>query len=241
MHWGTPLLSLAAGLLAWGAAAGVERLWGALSGITLRAVALPLHVISDDVLLDVGQRVVGIDGFVVEVAPVCSGVDGIGLIVMFQALWIAMARSRLRVGRALLLLPVGALAAMAANVLRITVLLVLGSVGHETLAMGGLHSKLGWLLFLAIALASVAAAERVRWLQRAEAPSGRGDDGLPPAAAAYVAPLITVVAAALLTDVFASGFDRWYGARLAAAAVALLLLRRLLPASTPRRPPSPSS
>lgn len=228
-RWGTPLLSLAAGLLAWGAAVGAERLWGALSGITLRAVARPLHVISDDVLLDVGQRVVGIDGFVVEVAPVCSGIDGIGLVVMFQTLWIAMARSRLRVGRALLLLPLGALAAMAANVLRITVLLVLGSVGHEALAMGGLHSKLGWLLFLAIALASVAAAERVSWLQRADAPGGRVDDGLPPAAAAYVAPLLAAVATALLTDLFASGLDRWYGVRLAAAAGALLLLRRQLP------------
>ena len=228
-RWRVPMLALAAGLVTWAAAAGVERLWGTLSGITLRAVAWPLRVISDDVVLEVSSRVVGIDGFVVEVAPVCSGVDGVGLVVMFQTLWIAMARSRLRVGRALLLLPIGALAALAANVARITVLLVLGSVGHEALAMGGLHSKLGWLLFLAIALATVAVAERVPWLQRAGAAGASSAGGLPAAAAAYVAPLVAAVGTALVTGVFAAGFDRWYAARIAAAALALLLLRRLLP------------
>lgn len=236
-RWRVPLLALAAGVLTWAAAAGAERLWGALSGVTLRVVASLLAIVSDDVHLDIGRRVVGIDGFDVEIAPICSGVDGIGLIVMFQALWIAMARSRLRVGRAALLLPLGVLAAQAANVLRITVLLVLGSVGHEALAMGGLHSKLGWLLFLAIALASVALAERIPWLSRGGASSAGDVAGLPPATAAYVAPLLAAVAVSLVTGIFASGFDRWYGARIAAAALAVLLVRRLLP----RLRPSPTA
>ncbi|MGB8933140.1 MAG: archaeosortase/exosortase family protein, partial [Anaeromyxobacteraceae bacterium] len=178
-RWRVPLLAVAAGMVTWTAAEGAERLWGALSGITLRAVSTLLSLVSDDVFLDPAARAIGIHGFGVTVAPVCSGADGIGLVVMFQALWIAMARSRLRVGRAALLLPIGALAALAANVLRIAVLLVVGAAGHEELAMGGLHSKLGWLLFIAIALASVAAAERIPWLQREAASGGRVEAGLP--------------------------------------------------------------
>lgn len=228
-RWRVPLLALAAGMATWGAAAETERLWGSLSGVTLRGVAWMLRLASDDVFLDEAAKAVGVDGFDVEIAPVCSGVDGLGLVVMFQTLWIAMARSRLRVGRALLLLPVGAVAALAANVVRISALLVVGARGHETLAMGSLHSKLGWFLFLAVAFASIAAAERVPALQRAGAPGDHAESGLPAEAAAYVAPLVACIGVALVTGLFAGGLDRWYGARIGAALVALLLVRRVLP------------
>jgi exosortase E/protease (VPEID-CTERM system) len=235
-RWRVPILALAGGLLCWRAAAAAEGLWGALSGATLQSVAWLLRAVSSDVTLDVAGRVVGLDGFDVEVAPICSGVDGIGLVVMFQALWISMARSRIRVRRALLLLPAGALAAVIANVLRVAALLWVGASGREALAMGGLHSKLGWLLFLAIALVSVAAAERLPWLQRRGAEPETAE-GLPGAAAAYVAPLVAAVGAALVTGILAAGFDRWYAVRIVAAIAALASLRR----SLPRHAPSPSA
>ncbi|MGB8931514.1 MAG: CAAX prenyl protease-related protein, partial [Anaeromyxobacteraceae bacterium] len=42
------------------------------------------------------------------------------------------------------------------------------------------------------------------------------------------------VATALVTALFAEGFDRWYAARIAAAAAALVLVRRSLPRLEPR-------
>ncbi len=155
--------------------------------------------------------------------------DGLGLVVLFQATWIALGRARLRLSRAALLLPLGAAAALAANVLRIAALMRAGASGQVELALGGLHSKLGWILFLAIALGSVALAERVRWLRRAPAPAGE-DEGLPPVAAAYVAPLLAAMATALLTGIWSDGpLDRLHAARVAAALAALLLVRTALP------------
>lgn len=229
-RWRVPLLALAAGLLAWRAAAAAEGLWGVLTAGTLRSVAWLLRLASTGVRADMASQAIGVGGFEVTIAPICSGVDGIGLVVLFQALWIALARSRLRFPRALLLLPAGAAMAFGANVLRIAVLVLVGAAGHEELALGGFHSKLGWLLFIAMALGSVAVAERVRWLQKDETGADVHGEGVPAAAAAYLAPLLATLAAALVTSAWSAGpLDRLYALRIAAAVLALLLLRASLP------------
>lgn len=231
-RWRLPLLALAAGVLVWRAAAAAEGLWGALTASTLQAAGWLVGLLRHDAVLDTGAAVVGAGRFEVAIAPICSGVDGIGLVAVFQSLWIALARSRLRFPRALLLLPAGALLAFGANVLRITALVLLGAAGMEQVAWASFHSKLGWLLFIAIALGSVAVAERVEWLRR-EPPDGAGGDGeagVPHVAAAYIAPLLAGMAAALLLGAFGSGLpDRWYGPRVAAAGLVLFAVRRQLP------------
>ena len=94
----------------------------------------------------------------------------------------------------------------------------------------GLHSKLGWLLFIGIALGSVAIAERVTWLRRGDAEATAEGEGVHPAAAAYLAPLLGAVGTALVTGMWSEGsLDLWYGARIAVALVVLLLVRRSLP------------
>lgn len=170
-------------------------------------------------------------GFEVEIAPMCSGADGLGLVLVFQAVWLSLARSRVRFGRALLvLLPLGASLVLAANVLRIAALVLLGASGREELALGAFHSKLGWLLFTGVALGSVAIAENLPWLRRAPAAERAADVGLPPATTAYVAPLFAALATALVTSLWSrGGFDPWYGARLVAGVLVLLLVRRRLP------------
>ena len=235
VRWRVPLVALALGLLSWRAAAAAEGLWGVLSGGTLRAVAWLLRLVSADVTTDPSTNLIAVGRFRVLIAPVCSGVDGLGLVLLFQSVWLSMARSRLRLRRALVLLPIGAAAALAANVLRIAILVLVGASGRRDLALGGLHSKLGWILFVAIALASVAIAERLPWLQRAKAgaPSNAAppeDDGPPPAVAAYLAPLVAALATALVTSIWSDGaLDLWYGARIATALVVLLLVRRDMP------------
>ena len=150
---------------------------------------------------------------------------------LFLAVWISLARDRLRFPRVLLLLPLGALAAWAANVLRISILVLVGASGHEQLALGGLHSKLGWILFTALALGGVALSEHAPWFHR---PGDRGRPapaGAPESAAPFLAPLLAALATALVTSIWATGpVDGWYGARIAAAVGVLLLVRRSLPA-----------
>ena len=228
-HLRVPVFAIAVGIMSWRAVAAAEGLWGGLQGGTLAAVAMLLRVVSQDVFVDPAESAVGLGAFEVAVAPICSGVDGLGLVLVFQLVWISLARTRLHVGRALLvLIPAGAIASLSANVVRISSLILLGASGRPELAMGAFHSKLGWLLFIGVALASVAIAEHLQFLRRASATTSEA--GIPDAAAAYVGPLVIALATALLTSLWADpGFDRAYGIRVVAAVAALLLFRRSLP------------
>jgi len=228
--WGHPLLAVAVGVLAWRAAAGAEELWGVLSDTTLRGSALLLRLVSPDVTVGPEPNVIAAGDFRVRVTQVCSGADGIGMVVLFLATWIALARDRLLVARTLLLFPLGVCLAFAANVARIAALLWVGGAGNVALAAGGLHSKLGWILFIGIALGMIGIAERLPWFGRTNGERRAETDALPAAAAAYVAPLIAALVAALVTSIWSdAGFDRWYVARVLAASAVLWLLRRDLP------------
>jgi exosortase E/protease (VPEID-CTERM system) len=229
-HLRVPLLATAVGVLAWRAAAAAEALWGVLGTSTLHAVGALLRAARPDAVVLPAESVVGAGGFEVIIAPVCSGVDGLGLLAVFQALWFSLARSRVRFGRAALLLPLGLAAWFGANVLRIAALVLLGASGREDLALGAFHSRLGWLLFVAVALGTVAAGERIRWFRRAEGAARREDGGVPDRTAAYVGPLVAALATALVTGLWASAsFDALYGARVLAASLALLAVRKDLP------------
>ena len=228
--WAYPLLPVAIGVLAWRAAAGAEELWGVLSGTTLRGAALLLRLMSADVTVGPEPDLLAVGDFRVRVAPVCSGADGLGLVVLFQATWIALARDRLLLSRTLLLVPLGVALAFAANVARIAALLWVGGSGWVDLAVGGLHSKLGWILFIGIALGTIAIAERLPWFRRTGRARQVEADALPVTAAAYVAPLIGALVAALMTSIWSDAvLDRWYVARVLAASGALWLVRRDLP------------
>jgi len=226
-----PAAALGCSLLAWRAASAAESAWGTLSGPTLHGIAWLLALAGQVADVDHAARSIGVGGFSVEIAPICSGADGIGLVLVFQALWIAIRRRDLSVPRALLLLPAGAAGAFLANVVRVAALILVGASGAEEVAAGGFHSKAGWILFLGLALGSVALAERWRWLRRGEPSPGVGlAPVLPEEAAAHLAPLLAVLAAALGSGAVAAGpLDRLYGARVLAGAGALLALRRALP------------
>jgi exosortase E/protease (VPEID-CTERM system) len=229
-HWAYPLLAVAVGALAWRAAAGAEELWGVLSETTLRGAAVLLRLVAVPATVGPEPDVIEVGDFGVVVTPICSGADGLGLVVLLQSTWIALARERLRVARALLLIPLGMTLALVANMARIGTLLWVGGSGHEELAAGGLHSKLGWILFIGIALGTIAVAERVPWFRRPAPEHHAEAGGLPIAAAAYVAPLLAALVAALVTSIWSDdALDRWYLVRVLAAAAVLWLVRRDLP------------
>ena len=225
--WAHPLLAVAVGVLAWRAAAGAEELWGVLSDTTLRGAAALLRLLTAGVSVGPEPDVIEVGDFGVVVTPICSGADGLGLVVLFQATWIALARERLLVKRSLLLIPLGMALAFGANVVRIAALLWVGGAGHVELATGGLHSKLGWILFIGIALGTIAVAERIPWFRRMSGESHAETGALPAAAAAYVAPLLAALVTALVTSIWSDDtLDRWYVLRLLAASGMLWLVRR---------------
>ena len=168
-------------------------LWEPLSALTLRGAAVVLGVFTRRLLVDLPAMNIGTDLFLVHIAPACSGVEGLGLILVFLGGWMAWARSSLRFPRALWLLPVGAGVALLVNVLRIVALIGVGDRLDPQLAFGAFHSRAGWVLFCGAALGVIAIARRLPFFRAAP---------LEPAAetwnptAAFLGPLLAAVAAA---------------------------------------------
>ena len=184
-----------------------------------------LAVFASNVVLGAPEYVVGTETFAVTITPVCSGFEGIGLLGTFMGAYIGFARGQLQWPRALVLVPAGMLAAWVANVLRISALIGVGHWLSPETAIGAFHSKAGWVLYCAAALGLVAWSHRSRMLARQ--PS-EPTDKLAHVAAPYLAPLLGVVAASLVTGLFAGAVDVLYPARVLAGGSLLWAYRATL-------------
>lgn len=233
-----PLLwGAVAGLLAFVAGNAVSLLWFAIARVTLLSSARILTFLGAevDVLPDV--HLLAMDGFIVEVAKECSGIEGMGLIAMFLSLYLWSDRARLRFPQAFFLLPLGIAAMYLANLARIVALVWVGARVSPAIALGGFHSKAGWVFFCAVALTLIFVASR--WSYVAVRDPGRVDQRASPGldtargendTAIYLMPLLAIVATSLLTSlaVTDAGLDRLYGLRLLAAGACLWYYRRPL-------------
>jgi exosortase E/protease (VPEID-CTERM system) len=227
---------VAVGLLAWGAGLASARLWYSLSVATLATVGSMLTPFVYDLVYLPEDRIIGSERFFVVVGPECSGFEGIGLMGVFLGLYLITARSKLSFPRALWLLPVGLSAVWLGNSLRIAALVLIGVHLSPDVALGGFHSKAGWLFFCGVALALVTMSRRSALLgARPEAAEPRGIDYHNPTAA-YLLPLLALVATGLITGLVAVDFDALYGLRVAAVLLALWIYRKDLP--KPSWPPS---
>jgi exosortase E/protease (VPEID-CTERM system) len=210
LGWEIAALVAIAVLAGFGAGRLTEPLWDRMADGTLAAARAVLALGAAEVTCDPAARTLGVGGFVVRIAPSCSGYEGLGLVAAFAGLFLVLRRNELRFPQALLLLPAGLAAAWAANVLRIAALVALGAAGWPEVALGGFHSQAGWLGFLFVALGVVAAGKRSRFFAR-EAPAAAGTVN---PSVAYLAPLVAVVGSAMLTSAFsAGGLDALYAVR----------------------------
>lgn len=150
-------VSFAAGLVAWGAGQASSALSHPLQRLTSKAVFAFVATFRADAFHDADAFVVGTPRFEVEIAPACSGYEGIGLIVVFQVVFLWTHRRVLRFPWSLILIPLGALIAACANVVRLAVLVLVGEQA-PAVAQGGFHSYAGALLFSGIALLTAFAA-----------------------------------------------------------------------------------
>jgi exosortase E/protease (VPEID-CTERM system) len=216
------LVGLGAGGAAWIAGRTATGVWTKLAPITLSGVRAMLRFAVDDVKVDEARLAIGTGRFVVQVAPVCSGLQGIGLIVVFLGGYIAVERKNLRLPRVLVLLPIAVVTVWVANVLRISLLILVGTYLSSDLAIGGFHAKAGWVLFCAIALGFVTLARRSPWFSTI---AQQNDDVSVNAAAAYLMPLLTLLATALVTGLFTLDFDWLYPLRVATALAVILAYR----------------
>lgn len=198
------LAGVVLGVAAW--AAGYVTVTGSaklLSGWTMAIVHRVLGLIYDDVQFHPETLHVGTGRFPVEIGPLCSGLEGIGLICVFLAAFFWVFRQRLRFPQAWLLLPLGIGVMWLSNSLRITLLIMIGTHISEGVAMRGFHSQAGWIFFNIVALGLMAGALRSRFFVKdlpapAEPEMIHGRSAAP----GYVLPLLALLAASMLTSAF---------------------------------------
>jgi exosortase E/protease (VPEID-CTERM system) len=224
MFWG-----LGAGVAAWTGGFFAQDFWKPFSRYTFLVVTWMLRWIYPNQISDPLKFVVGTPSFSVQIAPTCSGLEGIGLILAFLSIYLWLFRREFQFPSALVLLPLGAAVIWLLNALRIAALVVIGTAGWPDVALGGFHSQVGWLSFNAVGLGFVAITTRRRSFM-VEAParargSAAAESIRADATTAYLAPLLAIVATSMVTGAFSAGFDWLYPARVLSAGAVLWMFR----------------
>jgi exosortase E/protease (VPEID-CTERM system) len=212
-----------AGVGAWGGSQFTQELWYPLATATLWIVYALLRLVYTEVIYELAGHTIGTPVFEVTIAPPCSGYEGIGLITLFLALYLWLFRKHLRFPRALWLLPAGILTIWVANAGRLATLIAIGTSVSPDIAVGGFHSRAGWISFLLVALGLMTVAHRVPLLALAKRPLL--STGTTTLATALLMPLLVMLGAMIVTAAVSHGFDWLYPVRAGAIGITLWSFR----------------
>ena len=204
-----------------------ERLWNPTAALTFDLVHRVLLPIIPTLSADASTRVLRTDRFAIQVTEVCSGLEGMGLMLAFTIAWLLYFRREYIFPRALLLIPAGLAAMFALNVLRIALLMLIGYEGFPDIAAYGFHSQAGWIAFNLVACGLAFLSRRSTWLNRAASKPAAAAKLRNPTAA-YLMPLLAILAAGMLSKAASSGFEIFYPLRLLAGLCLLAIYRGML-------------
>ncbi|HTQ38412.1 MAG TPA: exosortase E/protease, VPEID-CTERM system [Pirellulales bacterium] len=222
--WGIIGGAVCIGALAWIFSAWSTHLWNPLGRPTVWLVAHLLDIFFREVVYDPAHYLVGTPQFTVEIAPACSGYEGLGLMSLFLGVALWALRDRLRFPRALLLFPLGLGAMWFANGVRLAALVWIGARWSPGIASRGFHSQAGWLAFIIVALLLIHLAVRSRWLVLEDCATPRQRDN---PGGAYLMPLLVMLATSMVALAFSEGnADSSYPWRALVVGLTLLYYRR---------------
>jgi hypothetical protein len=115
---------------------------------TFSSVSALLSLVGGATYADPNTRVIGYDNFYVEIAPSCSGLEGLVLMGSFVGLYGMLFRSDLRFPHYwLIVLPLALTASWCLNVVRVAILIIMGAHFSPEIAVNGFHSYAGWMFF----------------------------------------------------------------------------------------------
>jgi exosortase E/protease (VPEID-CTERM system) len=248
------LFAVLAGGLAWCLRSPFQSLWYASSNsrgrilqvTTFDAAYSVLRGILPGVAADPARFIIGTPRFSIFIAKSCSGIEGLGLVLVFTTAWLIYFRKENRFPQALLLVPCALVCMWMLNVVRICSLILIGDAGAPDVAMLGFHSQAGWIAFTTAAFAFSMAASKLSWVRRTpSAANGAGSDaalagsdrgtgraeivgreaGESPATRAYLIPFLAILAASFVSKA-AAGYLEWlYPLRFVSTAIALWFFR----------------
>ncbi len=180
------------------------------------------------VISDPDHQILGTARYVIQVSWLCSGLEGLLLVALLLALWIFFFRRELIVPRALLVAPVALALTWCANIARLAALISIGDHGHAQLADLGFHTQAGWVSLNLIVLGCLAAVQHARWFRKQNAlvPAEPAESAEVNSIAVYLLPFTLILAASLLTQGLAEGFEAFYPLRVVFALFAFWVYRR---------------
>lgn len=216
--------ALVAALLAAGVMQLSQRLWVPMTAITFTLVRFVLLPLLPALNVDVAARSLGTDRFDVLITDECSGLEGLGLVLAFSVAWLFYFRHEYRFPRALILIPVGLSAIFVLNILRIAALVLIGNAGYPDVAVFGFHSQAGWIAFNAVACGLVHFSRKSPWLNREAAKAHESASSDNPTAA-FLMPLLALLAAGSLSHALSGQFETFYPLRMLAGGTALWAYR----------------
>ena len=202
-----------------------QMLWKPTAALTFFLVKKMLAPLLPGLTTDATTLILSTDRFAVQVAEVCSGLEGVGLILAFSVAWLLYFRRDYIFPRALVLIPIGVVAIFALNAVRIAALMLIGYAGFPEVAIYGFHSQAGWIAFLAVACGLVLLSRRSAWLNRAAIPDSAETYN---PTAVYLMPLLAVLGAGTLSRALSSDFEYFYLLRVIAGGALLLWYRKKL-------------
>ncbi len=212
LQWLNLVLALAVSAAAWAGGLVLQNLWEPLAAGTLRLSGLILSLIHPGAWYDPADGLeygrVGTESFVIEIYPVCSGYEGIALVTVFVAAYLWIFRKDLAFPRALALFPIGIVTIWLANVLRVTVLILVGTFTSPEVAAQGLHSQAGWIGFTLVTLGLIAISHR--WLSSAPAETGTDSPQSRRPELPLLLPLIALMATSMIVAATSAGFSTLY-------------------------------
>ena len=211
--------------------------WGqTLQLVTFHGTRILLSLFYREVISHPEWSSLGTPKFQVEITGACSGVEGLALMLVFTSGWLIFARRELRMRRAIWLVPLALVCGWLLNIVRITALIAIGDAGHGEVAVHGFHSEAGWILFNAVGIGFVLAANNLQWIRRDPIVAGNAlGSGAPVLSAAgietnqpavYLLPFLAILAASLISQAASGGFEWLYPLRLVVACAALYFYRR---------------
>ena len=225
-HKNPLLISILGGLVLLLVSLASRLLWEPLSNLTMHSSHAILELFYDSLYIDVEGKLLGVNEFIVHIAPECSGVEGMALALGVTAAYLYFSRSHLSFPHAFLLLPIAAILALLFNFIRVAALIGIGASISEEIAVEGFHSVAGWISSVLIAMLIIFVFSSWKKMQ-----SGASDVQEPDAestreaglATAILLPFVLFMGAALIAGIFKEDFDYLYPVKLAAAFIALLI------------------
>jgi exosortase E/protease (VPEID-CTERM system) len=188
-----------------------QSLWPVLREVTLRSAHGLLSVFYGDVYIEPSAALLGAGPFLVEIAPSCSGYEGIALITIFVSLYIWLFRDELTFPAVLLLFPIGIAVMWAANIVRIVMLIGIGASFSPEIAINGFHSQAGWIGFSIVSLGIIGLAHRYFLAAHEINDNAQHVDAKDrTSAASLLMPLLVLMAASMMIAALSANFPLFY-------------------------------